>query len=56
MNKRIRELKNHYTIFHKKSTPYYMQANGLTESKNNDPKHPQENHKQKLNQLGLETP
>ena len=30
----IRELTFHYTVVHKKSTPYYPQANGLTKSTN----------------------
>ena len=34
MNKVVRELTNHYVVIHKKSTPYYPQANGLAELSN----------------------
>ena len=33
-NQIIRELTSHYAVVHKKSTPYYPQANGLAESTN----------------------
>ena len=32
VNQLIRNLTSHYTVVHKKSTPYYPQANGLAES------------------------
>ena len=34
LNHIIRELTTHYVVVHKKSTPYYPQANGQTESTN----------------------
>ena len=34
VNHLIRELTSHYVVVHKKSTPYYPQANGLAESTN----------------------
>ena len=34
VNRIIRELTSHYAVVHKKSTPYYPQANGLAESTN----------------------
>ena len=34
INHIIRELTHHYAVVHKKSTPYYPQANGLAESTN----------------------
>ena len=34
INHIIRELTTHYAVVHKKSTPYYPQANGLAESTN----------------------
>ena len=34
INNLIRELTSHYAIVHKKSAPYYPQANGLAESTN----------------------
>ena len=34
LNSVVRELTQHYPVVHKKSTPYYPQANGLAESTN----------------------
>ena len=34
VNKVIYELSNYYAVMHKRSTPYYPQANGLVESTN----------------------
>ena len=34
MNAIIDGLTHHYAVIHKKSTPYYTQANGLVESTN----------------------